>query len=121
MFLATINKPKQLLHLSLIDQVRVEELAQSWENVATLVAELAPGFRLLTDMGRLGSLDPNGKTEIGKMMELCDEKGVALIVRVIPDPTKDIGFGILSRFHYRNNPRIITCNTMVEAAKLLSL
>jgi hypothetical protein len=42
-------------------------------------------------------------------------------VRVIPDPTKDIGFNILARFHYRRNPRITNCETMMEAAKLLSL
>jgi hypothetical protein len=54
-------------------------------------------------------------------MELCDQKGVALVVRVIPDPTKDVGLGILSRFHYHHRPRSVTCESMVEAAELLSL
>src|SRR5438874_2082154 len=81
MFLATINKPKQLLHLSFIHQVKAEELQQARENVIMLLADLTSGFRLLSDLGRLDSMDVNCAAEIGKMMELCDEKGVALVVR----------------------------------------
>ena len=121
MFLATINKPRQLLYLSFIQQVKVEELQQARENVIMLLADLTSGFRLLTDLGRLDSMDVNCAAEIGKMMELCDEKGVALVVRVIPDHAKDIGLNILSLFHYRHAPRTVTCNNMMEAAKILSL
>ncbi len=121
MFLATINKPNQLLYLSFIQQVKVEELEQARENVIRLLADLTTGFRLLTDLGRLDSMDVNCAAEIGKMMELCDEKGVGLVVRVIPDHAKDIGLNILALFHYRHAPRTVTCNNMVEAAKVLSL
>ena len=121
MFLATINKPKQLLHLSFIQQVKAEELQQARENVIMLLADLTSGFRLLTDLGRLDSMDVNCAAEIGKMMELCDEQGVALVVRVIPDHAKDIGLSILSRFHYRHAPHTVTCQNMMEAAKILSL
>ena len=54
-------------------------------------------------------------------MDLLDEAGVSLVVRVIPDPKKDIGMNILSLFHYRNRPRVVTCARMIEAAKELSL
>ena len=47
--------------------------------------------------------------------------GMAQVVRVIPDPTKDIGFNILARFHYHKNPRMNNCETMIEALKLLAL
>jgi hypothetical protein len=46
---------------------------------------------------------------------------VELVVRVIPDPTKDIGLNILSVFHYRHRVRVVTCQTMEEAARLLAL
>jgi hypothetical protein len=121
MFLATVNKPQQLLHLSFIGEVRVEELTRSRDEVAALIAELKPGFRLLTDFGRLDSMGLDCASEIGKVMELCDQKGVELIVRVIPDPTKDIGMGILTLFHYPHRPRSVTSDSMVEAAQLLSL
>jgi len=76
---------------------------------------------VLTDMGRLDSISVDCGVEIGKTMEKCDQKGVGLIVRVIPDPKKDIGLSILSLFHYSRRPRAVTCENMLEAAKLLGL
>ena len=121
MILATINQPKQLLHLSFIGHVRAEELAHSREDLPALLASLSPGFKLVTDLGRLDSIDADCVTEIGQAMELCGQKGVGLVIRVIPDPTKDIGLNIISQFHYANRPRVVTCNSIVEAAKFLSL
>jgi len=31
-----------------------------------------------------------------------------MVVRIIPDPRKDIGLNILSRFHYRRGSRFVT-------------
>jgi hypothetical protein len=76
---------------------------------------------MLVDVGRLESMDTDCVEELGKMMELFDQHGLEQVVRVIPDPTKDIGFNILARFHYHHNPRITNCKTMIEAAKLLEL
>lgn len=121
MILITSNKSKQLIHVSLIQQVRVEELQRGHADAAALLEELSPGIKLLVDLGRLESMEDGCATEIGKVMELFDQKGVGLIVRVIPDPTKDIGLNILSVFHYRTRPRIVTCETMSEAADRLSL
>jgi hypothetical protein len=42
-------------------------------------------------------------------------------VRVIPDPAKDLGLNILSFFYLVYNPRIVVCQTMAEAARLLAL
>jgi anti-anti-sigma regulatory factor len=121
MFLATINKPKQLLHLGFIGEVKVEELARGHVELVLLIEELNPGFRLITDLERLDSMGVECAAEIGKVMELCDQKGVEFIVRIIPDPMKDIGLGILSYFHYSHRPRTSTCGSMPEAAKLLDL
>jgi hypothetical protein len=42
-----------------------------------------------------------------------------MVVRVIPDPHKDIGLNILSLFHYRRGVRIVTCETLEEAMRAL--
>jgi hypothetical protein len=52
-------------------------------------------------------------------MDLCNKKGIALVVRVIADPRKDIGFNILSIFHYRRGVRIVTVETLDEGLKAL--
>jgi len=57
--------------------------------------------------------------EIGKVMEALESHSVNLIIRVLPDPTKDIGMNILSRFHYENPPRTATCRNMAEAIRAM--
>jgi len=121
MFLATINKRKQLLYLSFIGRVSVEELERAHIDIAGLLDELTNGFRLLADFSPLDSMDINGTREIGKTMELCEQKGVGLVVRIIPNPGKDIGLNILSAFHYRHRPRIVTCVSLLEAGEVLGL
>jgi hypothetical protein len=121
MFLATSNKARRLLCLSYIQRVRSDELKRGQEDVKTLLADLPPGFRLLVDLNRLETMDLDCLKEIGRMMELFDRNGVGVIVRVIPDPGKDIGFNILTLFHYPHHPHIVTCKTMTEASKLLAL
>jgi hypothetical protein len=42
-----------------------------------------------------------------------------MVVRVIPDPTRDIGLQIMSYFHYDGAVRIVTCATLDEATEIL--
>jgi hypothetical protein len=121
MFLAMSNKARQLLCLSYIQRVRSEELKRGREDVKTLLADLPPGFRLLADLSQLESMDLDCMKELGRTMELFDRSKVGMIVRVIPDPSKDIGLNILTLFHYPHRPKIITCKTMTEAAGLLAI
>jgi hypothetical protein len=119
MFLAELNKSKRLLHLSFIGHVRVAELEAGRADVVSALAELPSGFQLLTDLERLDRMDIECADSIGKIMELCDRKGVDSVVRVVPSPDKDIGFNILSLFHYHHRPPVATCDTLAEAAKEL--
>lgn len=121
MVLVTASKARHLLYLSFIGRVERDELHQALAEVTEILKELSSGFRLLTDFGRLDSIDVKGAAEIGKVMELCDQNGVSLIVRVIPDPAKDIGMNILSLFHYHSRPRTVTCETMLGACQALAL
>src|SRR5689334_15608126 len=121
MILATINKPKQLLYLTFIGQVSVEELQEGYAEMANLIDELTSGWRLLADLTPLDKFAPGSSKEIGKAMELCDEKSVGLVIRIIPEPGKDIGMNILSVFHYRRRPRFVTCETLAEAGQILGL
>ncbi len=54
-----------------------------------------------------------------RVKELIREKGVALVVRVVPKRSKDIGFNILSLFHYPQKVHIVTCATLAEAEQAL--
>jgi hypothetical protein len=119
MFLITSNKPKQLLLMSFIGRVKAEELTKARPNLAALLAELSPGFLLVTDLERVESFGVGCDLEIGKNMDLVDSKDVGLVVRVIPDPSKDIGMNILGAFHYSKHRRIVACESIAEVAKFL--
>jgi hypothetical protein len=66
-------------------------------------------------------MDLDCAPEIGRTMELIDQKGVSMVVRVLPDSSKDIGMNILTRFHYRSQPHVVTCCNLAEAFKKLEL
>jgi hypothetical protein len=121
MFLVASNKARRLLHVSYIGRVTAADLKRGYEDVAALLADLPSGFTTLVDLDRLKSMDMDCVDELGRIMELLDQRGQGQVVRVIPDPAKDIGLNIIARFHYHHNLRTINCETMVEAAKILSL
>ncbi len=121
MLLVTLNKSKQLLYLSYIGPVRLEALQRNREDLTTQLKELSPGFRLLADFSQMESMGLDCTPELGRMMDLIGQAGVDLVVRVIPEPGRDIGMNILTLFHYRHHPRTVTCESMAEAARLLEL
>lgn len=119
MFLATSNKVRRLLMLKYIGRVTNEEMTQGEAEVLALLAEIPPGFRVVQDLSQLESMDTKTIEWVGRMMDLFYERGVGRVVRVIPDPSKDIGFNILTVFHYRHSPEIITCDDFLKAAPYL--
>jgi anti-anti-sigma regulatory factor len=121
MVLATSSKAKQLLYVSYIGYVKASDLKRSSDDVKALLAELSPDFRLLADFSQLESMGSDCAAELGELMDLFDQSSVSLVVRVIPDPKKDIGMNILTLFHYRHRPKIVTCSKLSEAARALSL
>jgi hypothetical protein len=121
MFLATINPARRLMHLSYLDRVTAAELERSLPEVQALLTLLPDGFEMLADLGRLESMDIDCEGIVGRTMETLERHGIKRVVRVIPDPRKDIGLKIIGLFHYSKKIRIVTCGTMAEAAQVLGL
>jgi hypothetical protein len=119
MIQAEADKPKNLLRVTYAGRVGAKETKRAVENLQRLLADLTPGFRLLTDLSGLDDMDPACEPDMKRMMDLCNKKGAEVVVRVIPEPQKDIGFNIMSLFHYRRGVRIITCKTLEEALRAL--
>jgi hypothetical protein len=120
MYQVEVDKAKNLLKISYAQQVGPEDTKRVEELIPALASDLQPGFRLLTDLSSLESMELACVPYIKRMMDLCNKKGVETVVRVIPDPQKDIGLKILSLFHYRRRVRIVTCETLAEAMKALA-
>jgi hypothetical protein len=51
-------------------------------------------------------------------MDVANKHGIGAVVRVIPDPTLDIGLQIMSLFHYGHSVQMATCETVEQAMKI---
>ena len=120
MIQANVDKSRNLLRVTYAKRVGPDDTKRAAETLQGLLADLKPGFRLLTILSDLEEMDAACVPDMKKMMDLCNKKGVETVVRVIPDPHKDIGFNIMSLFHYRRRVRIITCETLEEALRALA-
>ena len=114
-----VDQPKNLLVIRYSGVVGPDEVARVLGEMRAGLAKLESGFRLLADLTDLESMDVACAPFIEKAMDLCNEKGASLVVRVIPDPHRDIGLQIMSYFHYRGDVRFVTCETLAEAMEIL--
>ena len=106
---AITNNQGNLLIVHYSDSVNRHETSRCVELVRSLLPQLQPGFTVITDLGRLEHMDMECASDLGAVMELCKKAGVATVRRAIPNPSVDIGWNIISRFHYGNSP--VTINT----------
>lgn len=110
---------RNLLVIRYSGVVRAEHTEKGLEEIRSGLAKLQSGFRLLGDLTELESMDVACAPFIEKAMDLCNEKGASMVVRVIPDPHRDIGLSIMSVFHYRGDVQILTCETLAQAKEIL--
>ena len=116
MFSVETNKAKRLLVISAAGHVSKEEVKHATEQVREALRDAAPGIRVLTDFRWLESMRPAAAPHIAEIMDALAEKQVASVIRIIPDPGKDIGMlNILSQFHYSRELPISTVETLVDA------
>ncbi len=106
-----VDEPKKLLAIRYHGVVRAEETEKGLEQIRNGLAKLQRGFRLLADLSELQSMDVGCAPFIEKAMDMCNEKGASMVVRVIPDPHRDIGLQIMSMFHYGGDVQILTYQT----------
>jgi hypothetical protein len=64
-------------------------------------------------------MDSAAAHHIAEVMDTLAGKQVGSIVRVLPDPHKDIGLNILSQFHYGPEIQIATFETLADALQSL--
>jgi hypothetical protein len=120
MFVVETDVSQGILRMTFTEHVTADDLKRCRTELEQAVAKLARGFRVFTDLSELDQMDFDCIPEIRGVMDLLRERGVGRVIRVIPDPGKDIGFGILSFFHYGPNVHVQTFETLPEAIEHLS-
>ncbi len=115
MFRVAPDPAKNELRISYRGHVSPEDTRRCHEQMREALLSLEPGYRLIVDLTGLEAMDLACANAIAAIMECCNDAGVAEVVRIIPDPARDIGLQILSLFHYRPDVYIRTCSNMAEA------
>jgi hypothetical protein len=110
---------RNLIELRYGGNVAAADVRAVSEKIMDLLPQMRKGFTLLADLSGLESMDLDSVPDITKIMDACNAAGIGTVVRVIPDPKKDIGLNILSIIHYRRGVRVITCQTYAEAERVL--
>lgn len=114
-----VDKRRNRFVIRYSGKVTPEETENGLEQFRVGLPQLETGFRLLADLSELESMDAKCAQFIEKAMDLCNEKGTSMVVRVIPDPHRDIGLQIMSIFHYGGDTQIVTCQSLAEAEEIL--
>ena len=114
-----VNPAGTLVTVRFFGHVTAEDMRTHLTEVDELASKVHSGFTILADLTGLGSMDPSCADVLRLVMDRMNGFGAGRIVRVIPDPRKDIGLNILSLFHYRRGTPIHTCTTLAEAMALI--
>ncbi len=120
MYEVETDRARNLLVITFRERVGPAEVALGRAEVAAALEAMDPGFRLLTDLSGLDSMEYACAPEIQATMDLLRKNGVAAVVRVVPDPHKDIGLKVMSYFHYDRETPVLTFDSRAEALEKLS-
>ena len=119
MYSVESDRSKRLLVISAAGRVTKKEVETVALRVREIMKEITPGFRVLTDFRWLERMDPAAAVPLAGIMDALSKKNVAAVVRVVPDPRKDIGLNILSQFHYGPQIKLATFESLAEALSAL--
>jgi hypothetical protein len=120
MFVVETDTTKQLLVLSVAGTITVDEAKETVGRVVERVREMAPGFIALIDFRWLESMSTSAAPFVAQIMDAFAAQKVSAVVRVMPDPHRDIGLNILSQFHYGPDVRLMTFETLADAIQALA-
>jgi hypothetical protein len=120
-FEVKVETERNVVRVSYSGKVLATHMPAAVGEVERLLPQLQTGFVVFTDLSDLDSMELECGQYISRIMDLCKARGVGLVIRVIPNQTKDIGLNILSLTHYRGQVQIVTCENVEEAERALPM
>lgn len=119
MIKASYDQEYNTLIIEFEGKIDAAQGASFYLEVQSIVPKDRKGFKILTDFTSIQQMNSDIKEAVKKTMDFFNREGVREIIRVIPNPEKDIGFGIMSAFHYSKDVNIVTVESREEAQQLL--
>lgn len=111
---------RNLLHMIFVGMLDGAEARRMLDAAKRALESLRPGFAILTDLRDLRAVKRDAIKIIEELMDLCNERGLGKVVRVLPVETENFGFAIMSFFHYSHDVHVVTCLNLEEAGAHLS-
>jgi hypothetical protein len=118
-FEAKVDVAHNLVRTRYFGDITVAGMQDAVTKVEALLPSLKPGFSVFADLRDVASMGLDCVPQLTQIMDLCREHGIGMIVRRLPEPTRDIGINILSVVHYRGKVRTVTVDTVEEAEQAL--
>ena len=116
---AEVDVGRNLLRTRYAGHARKSDLEAGVTTIRAQMAQLKPGFTILADWSGIEGLELDCVPAIAEIMELARAHGAATVVRVLPDPARDIGINMLSVVHLRGTARTVTAENLEEAERLV--
>jgi hypothetical protein len=120
MFVVEIDSSRRFVVIGVAGHVTVEEVRDTAQRVREVLVDAEPGFVALADFRWLDSMATGAAEFIAEIMDAFAAKKVSAVVRVVPDPHKDIGLNILSYFHYGPEIKLMTFETLADAVSSIA-
>ena len=111
------DSPRGLITVQYMGRVAAADLFEASRKVFELIPVMPRGFTLVADLSGLESMELECAPAITAIMDACNAAGIGTVVRIIPDPRKDIGLNILSIIHYRRGVKVLTFQDRAEAER----
>lgn len=121
MYNIEIDIPSNILIMHLKGNFDNRQGQLLYEELREKIKPLKREFQLFTDLSQLEQMSFDAHESIDDIMDLCNDYGVAKVVRLITNENSDIGFNIMSLFHFSHSVIIHTCKTLEEAECALKI
>jgi anti-anti-sigma regulatory factor len=120
MFRVDTDKSKNLITMIFAGRLGADQMQSCVDATKSSLADMETGFYLLTDLSNLEFMDVSCAIYIEQIMDLCNARGVRGVIRVVPDPHKDIGYHLMSLFHYGQDVEMMEYENLGEAMRCLT-
>jgi hypothetical protein len=114
------NENENIVSIKIEGMFDLEQAEKAHNEITLILQKVKKGFIVLTDMSLLHEMNPESFKSISKTMDLFRSRGIAQAIRVMPDPSKDIGFNIMDMFHYFPDVKIRTFESLENAKEYIN-
>lgn len=109
------DAPHKTITLAFEGTIDGRQAERSNDELAEILKDTPRGFRVLSDLSAVDSMEIEVEAEMIKAMDMLNKAGAAEVVGVLPDPDLDIGFNIMTREHYSKDVRVQIVRSRDEA------